>query len=64
MAKGQAERLMLLLAEVVAAGGATLAESRRKSAWAPGPGNFTGIRISVCRRARVGAGVWASRQSG
>jgi len=46
MAKGQAERLMPLLAEVVAAGGATLADLDAIGV-GTGPGNFTGIRISV-----------------
>ncbi|MBF9058352.1 tRNA (adenosine(37)-N6)-threonylcarbamoyltransferase complex dimerization subunit type 1 TsaB [Rhodobacterales bacterium HKCCSP123] len=46
MGKGQAERLMPLIAEVVAAGGATLSDLDAIGVGV-GPGNFTGIRISV-----------------
>ena len=46
MGKGQAERLMPLLAEVMAAGGADLGELDAIGVGI-GPGNFTGIRISV-----------------
>jgi len=46
MAKGQAERLMPLLAEIMAAGGAALSDLDAIGV-GTGPGNFTGIRISV-----------------
>ncbi len=46
MGKGQAERLMPLITEVLEAGGATLAELDAIGVGI-GPGNFTGIRISV-----------------
>jgi tRNA threonylcarbamoyl adenosine modification protein YeaZ len=46
MGKGQAERLMPLIAEVLEAGGATLADLDAIGVGV-GPGNFTGIRISV-----------------
>ena len=46
MKRGQAERLMLLLEEVLEAGGATWAALDRIGVGV-GPGNFTGIRISV-----------------
>jgi tRNA threonylcarbamoyl adenosine modification protein YeaZ len=46
MGKGQAERLMPLLAEVMAAGGRRLADLDAIGVGI-GPGNFTGIRISV-----------------
>jgi tRNA threonylcarbamoyl adenosine modification protein YeaZ len=46
MGKGQAERLMPLLAEVMVAGGAALADLDAIGVGV-GPGNFTGIRISV-----------------
>jgi tRNA threonylcarbamoyl adenosine modification protein YeaZ len=46
MGKGQAERLMPLLAEVMAAGGAALADLDAIGVGV-GPGNFTGIRIAV-----------------
>jgi tRNA threonylcarbamoyl adenosine modification protein YeaZ len=46
MGKGQAERLMPLIAEVLEAGGTTLAELDAIGVGI-GPGNFTGIRISV-----------------
>ena len=46
MAKGQAERLMGLLDEVLAAGGATWSDLTALGVGI-GPGNFTGIRISV-----------------
>jgi tRNA threonylcarbamoyladenosine biosynthesis protein TsaB len=46
MAKGQAERLMPLLTETLAAGGATLSDLHAIGVGI-GPGNFTGIRISV-----------------
>jgi len=46
MAKGQAERLMPLIAEVMAAGGAALPDLDAIGVGI-GPGNFTGIRISV-----------------
>ncbi|SFD89447.1 tRNA (adenosine(37)-N6)-threonylcarbamoyltransferase complex dimerization subunit type 1 TsaB [Roseivivax sediminis] len=46
MARGQAERLMPLLEEVLDEGGATWADLARIGVGV-GPGNFTGIRISV-----------------
>ncbi|MBT2130469.1 tRNA (adenosine(37)-N6)-threonylcarbamoyltransferase complex dimerization subunit type 1 TsaB [Aliiroseovarius lamellibrachiae] len=46
MAKGQAERLMPLLQEVLDAGGATYQDLDAIGVGI-GPGNFTGIRISV-----------------
>ena len=46
MGRGQAERLMPLLTEVLESGGATWADLDR-IAVGIGPGNFTGIRISV-----------------
>jgi len=46
MGRGQAERLMPLLTEILAEGGATWADLDR-IAVGIGPGNFTGIRISV-----------------
>jgi tRNA threonylcarbamoyl adenosine modification protein YeaZ len=46
MGRGQAERLMPLLSEILIEGGATWAELTR-IAVGIGPGNFTGIRISV-----------------
>jgi tRNA threonylcarbamoyladenosine biosynthesis protein TsaB len=46
MGKGQAERLMPLIAEVLATGGADLAHLEAIGVGI-GPGNFTGIRISV-----------------
>lgn len=46
MGKGQAERLMPLIAEVMAAGGAALSDLDAIGV-GTGPGNFTGIRISV-----------------
>ena len=46
MAKGQAERLMPLIAEVLALGGAALSDLDAIGVGI-GPGNFTGIRISV-----------------
>ncbi|HKL65035.1 MAG TPA: tRNA (adenosine(37)-N6)-threonylcarbamoyltransferase complex dimerization subunit type 1 TsaB [Roseovarius sp.] len=46
MARGQAERLMPLLEEVLAEGGATWRDLDRIGVGI-GPGNFTGIRISV-----------------
>lgn len=46
MAKGQAERLMPLLAEVLIRGGAEWPDLSRIGVGI-GPGNFTGIRISV-----------------
>ncbi|MCT4684890.1 MAG: tRNA (adenosine(37)-N6)-threonylcarbamoyltransferase complex dimerization subunit type 1 TsaB [Roseicyclus sp.] len=46
MAKGQAERLMPLIAEVLAEGGVTLSDLDAIGV-GTGPGNFTGIRISV-----------------
>ena len=46
MGRGQAERLMPLLSETLAQGGATWADLTR-IAVGIGPGNFTGIRISV-----------------
>lgn len=46
MAKGQAERLMPLVAEVMAAGGVGLPDLDAIGVGV-GPGNFTGIRISV-----------------
>jgi tRNA threonylcarbamoyl adenosine modification protein YeaZ len=46
MGKGQAERLMPLITEVLEAGGTTLAELDAIGVGI-GPGNFTGIRISV-----------------
>ncbi len=46
MGRGQAERLMPLLEEVLAAGGAGWADLDRIGVGI-GPGNFTGIRISV-----------------
>ena len=46
MGKGQAERLMPLIAELLEAGGVTLSELDAIGVGV-GPGNFTGIRISV-----------------
>ncbi len=46
MARGQAERLVPLLDETLAAGGATWRDLARIGVGI-GPGNFTGIRISV-----------------
>jgi len=46
MARGQAERLMPLLEEVLAEGGATWRDLSRIGV-GTGPGNFTGIRIAV-----------------
>lgn len=46
MGKGQAERLMPLISEVMAAGGAQLSDLDAIGVGI-GPGNFTGIRISV-----------------
>ena len=46
MGKGQAERLMPLVAEVLVAGGVALADLDAIGVGI-GPGNFTGIRISV-----------------
>jgi tRNA threonylcarbamoyl adenosine modification protein YeaZ len=46
MGKGQAERLMPLIADVLRAGGAGLADLDAIGV-GTGPGNFTGIRISV-----------------
>ncbi|NKX43344.1 tRNA (adenosine(37)-N6)-threonylcarbamoyltransferase complex dimerization subunit type 1 TsaB [Roseicyclus persicicus] len=46
MAKGQAERLMPLVAEVMAAAGKALSDLDAIGV-GTGPGNFTGIRISV-----------------
>ena len=44
MAKGQAERLMVLITEVMAMGGAKLGDLSAIGVGV-GPGNFTGIRI-------------------
>jgi tRNA threonylcarbamoyl adenosine modification protein YeaZ len=46
MGKGQAERLMPLIAEVMASGGVALSDLDALGVGV-GPGNFTGIRISV-----------------
>lgn len=46
MARGQAERLMILLEEVLAEGGATWGDLTAIGVGV-GPGNFTGIRIGV-----------------
>lgn len=46
MEKGQAERLMILLAEVLAEAGITYSELAAIGV-GTGPGNFTGVRISV-----------------
>ncbi|WP_284262396.1 tRNA (adenosine(37)-N6)-threonylcarbamoyltransferase complex dimerization subunit type 1 TsaB [Roseicyclus amphidinii] len=46
MGKGQAERLMPLIAEVLTKGGASLSDLDAIGVGV-GPGNFTGIRISV-----------------
>ena len=46
MSRGQAERLMPLLEEVLAEGGATWRDLARIGVGV-GPGNFTGIRIAV-----------------
>lgn len=46
MAKGQAERLMILLEEILAEGGMAWADLTAIGVGI-GPGNFTGIRISV-----------------
>lgn len=46
MEKGQAERLMPLLEEVLAAGGRTWADLDALAV-GTGPGNFTGVRIAV-----------------
>ncbi|MEY4983807.1 MAG: hypothetical protein RIR62_2073, partial [Pseudomonadota bacterium] len=46
MDKGQAERLIPLLDEVLAKGGATWADLSALAV-GTGPGNFTGVRIAV-----------------
>ena len=58
MARGQAERLMPLLEELLAEGGATWADLTRIGVGI-GPGNFTGIRISVsaARGLALGLGI-------
>ncbi|MCC1482251.1 tRNA (adenosine(37)-N6)-threonylcarbamoyltransferase complex dimerization subunit type 1 TsaB [Roseibaca sp. Y0-43] len=58
MAKGQAERLMPLLEEVLAQGGAAWSDLAALGVGI-GPGNFTGIRISVAaaRGLSLGLGV-------
>ncbi|WP_224825347.1 tRNA (adenosine(37)-N6)-threonylcarbamoyltransferase complex dimerization subunit type 1 TsaB [Cognatishimia sp. MH4019] len=58
MAKGQAERLMVLLQEVLSEAGATYADLTA-IAVGTGPGNFTGIRISVsaARGLALGLGI-------
>ncbi|MBN2759417.1 MAG: tRNA (adenosine(37)-N6)-threonylcarbamoyltransferase complex dimerization subunit type 1 TsaB [Rhodobacteraceae bacterium] len=58
MAKGQAERLMPLLEEVLAQGGAAWSDLAAIGVGI-GPGNFTGIRISVAaaRGLSLGLGV-------
>lgn len=58
MARGQAERLMPLLEELLAEGGASWADLTRIGVGI-GPGNFTGIRISVsaARGLALGLGI-------
>ncbi len=58
MTKGQAERLMLLLQEVLEAGGAGYRDLTAMAV-GTGPGNFTGIRISVsaARGLALGLGI-------
>ncbi|MEQ5869893.1 tRNA (adenosine(37)-N6)-threonylcarbamoyltransferase complex dimerization subunit type 1 TsaB [Sagittula sp. NFXS13] len=58
MARGQAERLMPLLEEVLTEGGATWQDVTRIGVGI-GPGNFTGIRIAVsaARGLALGLGV-------
>lgn len=58
MAKGQAERLMPMLQETLDAGGATWGDLDRIGVGI-GPGNFTGIRISVsaARGLALGLGI-------
>ena len=58
MAKGQAERLMPLLEEMLSSGGATWCDLDRIGVGI-GPGNFTGIRISVsaARGLALGLGI-------
>ena len=58
MGKGQAERLMPLVAEVMAAGGVDLGDLDALGVGV-GPGNFTGIRISVAaaRGMALGLGI-------
>ena len=58
MAKGQAERLMVLITEVMAAGGVGLPDLDAIGVGV-GPGNFTGIRISVsaARGLALGLGI-------
>ncbi|MEL6451464.1 MAG: tRNA (adenosine(37)-N6)-threonylcarbamoyltransferase complex dimerization subunit type 1 TsaB [Pseudomonadota bacterium] len=58
MARGQAERLMGLLQEVLAAGGADWADLTALAVGV-GPGNFTGIRIGVsaARGLALGLGI-------
>ncbi len=58
MKRGQAERLMVLLEEVLAEGGATWAELDAIGVGV-GPGNFTGIRIAVsaARGLALGLGI-------
>lgn len=58
MGKGQAERLMVLVTEVMAAGGAGLSDLDAIGVGV-GPGNFTGIRISVsaARGLALGLGI-------
>ena len=58
MGKGQAERLMPLLTEVLSAGGARLADLNALGVGI-GPGNFTGIRIAVsaARGLALGLGI-------
>lgn len=58
MAKGQAEHLMPMLAEVLASAGLTWADLNAIGV-GTGPGNFTGIRISVsaARGLALGLGI-------
>jgi len=55
MGRGQAERLMPLLEEVLESGGVTWRKLARIGV-GTGPGNFTGIRISVAAARGRGAG--------
>jgi tRNA threonylcarbamoyl adenosine modification protein YeaZ len=65
MTRGQAERLMPLLQEVLAEGGVTFEDLSRIGVGI-GPGNFTGIRISVsaARGLALGLGIPAIGVSG
>jgi len=65
MARGQAEHLMIMLEEVLATGGVAWSDLSAVAV-GTGPGNFTGIRISVAaaRGLALGTGVPAIGVSG